>query len=191
MWAAVGVDPVRDILTSKERIARASDGRDQLVAGGVAVWHRAPVVGVGTGGFAVRYAETLTPDERRHATVFVSHTAPVTVLAELGIVGAAFFAWLIAATLRVFSDRRAPRAWTRAVMGAILAAVFTHSLLTGSLMEDPIVWALLAAGCAVATVGPARGPSGTSRPVPESVPEVSAARTWVATRVGGMNTPCA
>lgn len=150
VWATLGADPVRDSVASRERIARASDGRDHLVAGGVAVWRGAPAVGVGTGGFAASYAETLTADERRHATVFVSHTAPVTVLAELGLVGIGLLAWLAAAAWRVLSDRRRPGAWTRAVIGAMLAGVVVHSLLTGALLEDPIVWALLAAGCAAA-----------------------------------------
>lgn len=159
-WAILGTDAARDALASRERIARASDGRDHLVSASIELWRSSPVVGMGTGAFAGRYAETLTPDERRHTTVFESHTAPLTVLAELGGAGAALLVLLGLAALRLVADRRAPRAWTRAVIGAMLAAVFVQSLFTGALMEDPIVWALLALACAVG----ARRPAGAGDP---------------------------
>jgi hypothetical protein len=83
----------------------------------------------------------------------------VTVLAELGVAGLALLVWLGVAASRALSDRRRPRAWTRAVIGAMLATAFVHSLLTGALMEDPIVWALLGVGCALSASGPARRPA--------------------------------
>ena len=98
----------------------------------------------------------------------------MTVLAELGAVGAALLAWLAVAASRMLSDRRAPRAWTRAVIGATLVAAFVHSLLTGSLMEDPIVWTLLAAGCAVGSRPATNDPSPLG-PVPELLRRLAAA----------------
>jgi hypothetical protein len=80
-----------------------------------------------------------------------SHTTPLTVAAELGILGiAAYLAWLAGAyvTLR--------RSWKRdPTVGLSLAAIFAvllvHSLSYSGFFEDPITWGTLALAVACLT----------------------------------------
>ncbi len=154
IWGVVGTGPAHDALASQERIARASDGRDRLVDAGIGIWREHPVVGSGLGSFAEQYRATLSPQERLRATLFTSHTAPVTVLAEGGLVGFGLLSWLGLATILAL---RAPGrgAWARWVVLAVLAAIATHSLLYAALLEDPLTWVALAVGTAL-TLQPPR-----------------------------------
>ena len=162
IWGVVGTGPAHDALASRERIARASDGRDRLIDAGIGIWRAHPVVGSGLGSFADQYSATLSPQERRRATLFTSHTAPITVLAEGGLVGIGLLSWLGLATvlaLRV-PGRGAGARWT---VLAGLAAIATHSLLYAALLEDPLTWVALAVGTALTLQRP------QARPAPAGV----------------------
>lgn len=152
---------VRDKTTSMVGIAKASEGRARLVKGGVELWRQEPVRGVGIGSFAQRYAETLPARERRRTRVVISHTAPITVLAELGLIGIGLFAALILGTFigLVRGIRKGPsRAMSLITILAALCGIFVHSVLYSAFFEDPYVWVLLAAGAAlcVASTGRAK-----------------------------------
>lgn len=143
---------VRDKTTSMVGIAKASEGRARLVKGGVELWRQEPIRGVGIGSFAQRYAETLPARERRRTRVVISHTAPITVLAELGLIGIGLFAALIIGTVigLVRGIRKGPsRAMSLITILAALAGIFVHSVLYSAFFEDPYVWVLLAAGAAL------------------------------------------
>ncbi len=144
---------VRGKVTSLERLASSGEGRLRLVEGGVDLWKTAPVRGVGLGAFSQEYESTLPRKQAVRTRVFISHTAPVTVLAELGVIGFALFLGLLATGTVVLwrGSRRTPGEdgavqWT---IMAILIGIVVHSLLYSALFEDPYVWTLAAIGVAV------------------------------------------
>lgn len=152
---------VRSKMTSIERLANSGEGRLRLVKGGVELWKSEPIVGVGLGAFADRYKETLPRRTQLRTRVFISHTAPVTVLAELGAVGFGLFC-LACATGVIGMLRSARRRdatglaiWT---VLAMTVAIFVHSILYSAFFEDPYLWFLVAAAGAMAAA-PAFAPS--------------------------------
>jgi len=152
---------VRHAATSTERLERVSEGRFDLMRGGLTIWREAPVTGTGLGSFAQEFEETLTEAERAKIRVVISHNTPITVLSEGGIVGFALFLALIAGAgwATVVGSRRQGgiEGWARWTLGAILLGILVHSLLYAALFEDPFVWAAAAAAVALAAVAPARG----------------------------------
>jgi len=144
---------VRDKFTSAERLAGTGEGRFRLVEGGVELWKREPVLGVGLGAFSERYRETRPRKERLRTRVFISHTTPLTVLAELGAVGFGLFLVLCGSTLVVLwrsSRRNHDRAgWAQWTILAMLGGIFVHGLLYSGVFEDPYVWTLLGTGLAL------------------------------------------
>jgi O-antigen ligase len=144
---------LRDQVTSTSGLSKASEGRARLVKGGVELWRTAPVVGVGVGSFAQAYGETLPERTRRKTRVVISHTAPVTVLAELGLVGIGLLALLAAGTVIGLARgaRHGHQPLALMTILAVLTGIFVHSVLYSAFFEDPYVWALLAIGAAIAT----------------------------------------
>lgn len=159
-------DNIRRALTSVERLERVSEGRFDLMRGGLTIWRDEPVLGAGLGGFERRFEQTLTPVEQRRIRVVISHNTPVTVLSETGIVGFALFLALLggAGWAMVRGSREQGHdGWARWTMGAIAAGIVVHSLLYSALFEDPFTW-VLAGGAAA--LGATR-----ARPVAEARPE--------------------
>lgn len=149
---------VRDKVSSVTGLASTGEGRFRLVDGGVELWKSEPVRGVGLGAFAQEYRKTLPRAKEVKTRVFISHTAPVTVLAELGTIGFALLLALLGVATTVLwrgSRRRAGAAglaqWT---ILAILLGIFVHSLLYSAFFEDPYVWALAAIGVAIGATQP-------------------------------------
>jgi O-antigen ligase len=92
-----------------------------------------------------------------------SHTTPLTVLAEGGVIGLALYAWLLGAAAWAFylvATRR------DRILGVALAAVLlvlvVHSLLYAGFFEDPLTWGVLA--LAAAALAAPRPPA----PVPQT-----------------------
>jgi O-antigen ligase len=125
---------------------RASGGRSHLVELGWRAIRHHPVLGAGLGGFAkAAVAGTEHPYRLKGAA---SHTTPITVLAELGPLGAAAYGWLLAALAWAgAAGRRAP-AVSRTLLAA-LVAVFASSLFYNSFFEDPTVWLIAGLLCVV------------------------------------------
>ncbi len=148
---------VRRAVTDADRLERVSEGRFDLMEGGLDIWREEPVTGIGLGGFESRFEETLTPLEQRRVRVIVSHNAPITVLSETGIVGSALFLALIAgagwAVVRG-SREEGEVGWARWALGAMLAGILIHSLLYAALFEDPFTWVIAGAGVALAGTRP-------------------------------------
>jgi hypothetical protein len=148
-------------------LRHATSGRSRLVSvtGRVIVNH--PLIGVGVG------SQPLASHNEEHtkfgARKDASHTTPLTVLAELGLVGFAVYAWLLVVAARLL--RRVVRERHRA-LGFSLAASFLvlvlHSLFYSGFFEDPITWGVLGVGAA-SLVGLAV--SGSAEPAPEVVEE--------------------
>ncbi len=140
------VPQIRDEIVGKSRsgVNRVTSGRANLVGQGIRISLDHPVAGVGVGGFSREYARRLGIPGRDPKRV-ASHTTPVTVAAETGVVGLALLAWLaVAASLatlhglgRGFTSRVALAA------GVVLVAIGVHSLFYAAFFEDPMTWALL------------------------------------------------
>lgn len=154
--AAPQLEKVRDSLdgASPTGIERATSNRSTFVSAGLRIARDHPVLGVGIGGFKQAYGERLGRESPPRSAA--SHTTPVTVVAETGIVGLALFVWLVGAALIVFirRPRDAPEAaaTTRLVAGLGFAAIAVHSLAYNAFFEDPLTWGLLALGALAASV---------------------------------------
>jgi putative inorganic carbon (HCO3(-)) transporter len=124
----------------------ASSGRANLVTGGTNLFADRPLWGYGSGSFVHEYR---VHNPTSSQTLSASHTIPITIAAEQGVIGEVVYLALVimgALTLLRGSREDPVRA---AVAAAFLALVF-HSLLYADFLEDPVTWALLAVGCALA-----------------------------------------
>ena len=166
---------VRDKASSVTGLASTGEGRFRLVDGGVKLWRTEPITGVGLGAFAQAYRETLPRKEEVRTRVFISHTAPVTVLAELGMIGFALLVALLGVTTAVLwrGSRRnhGERGWTQWTILAILVGIFVHSLLYSALFEDPYVWTLAAIGVAIGAAQPVQ-----AREATQALPVIASAK---------------
>jgi hypothetical protein len=81
---------------SPSRINIDTSGRANLVSGGVHLFAQRPVYGYGSGSFPKAYREHV---KTKKAPVSVSHTEPITVAAEQGIVGLMAYAALVVTAL--------------------------------------------------------------------------------------------
>ena len=91
---------------------KVSSGRADLIRGGVELFVNRPLQGYGAGAFARAYR--LERKGNQQQAVSASHTMPVTVAAEQGIIGlAAYLAVLVAAFAMLFGDGALPVARRR------------------------------------------------------------------------------
>lgn len=153
--------------------APLSEGRSSLVSGGLALWRADPVIGSGLGSFEIRYAARVDADPTNSGLTptTASHSTPITVLVELGLVGLLALAAVAAAVVR--TAVRATRVDGPAAVGlaAALLAVAVHSLLYASFFEDPLTWVF--AGL-LAALGPAAAATARSQdPPPVEAPVAS------------------
>ncbi|MEO6858564.1 MAG: O-antigen ligase family protein [Solirubrobacteraceae bacterium] len=130
----------------------ASSGRGGLVSGGIRLFGDRPVWGYGSGSFETEY--------RRHnrataTSLSASHTIPITVAAEQGLIGEVVYLGLVIAAL-ICLIRRARGDPLRSALAAAFAALVFHTMLYADFLEDPVTWALLAVGVSLAVVGPVK-----------------------------------
>ncbi len=152
-------------LSSTKGADKATSGRVDLIRGGARLFKDRPVLGWGSGSYALvfRRQEDVSVDRATTA----SHTIPITVAAEQGVVGLVVYLALLAAALaRLFGSgvRRSP---LRCYVAAAFIALLVHTMVYAAFLEDPITWALLGVGVALAAA--ARGGERTmAEPVPLS-----------------------
>jgi O-antigen ligase len=128
----------------------ATNGRTNLVSGGLELFAKRPLEGYGSGSFETEYKRHNKADAEN--AVSASHTIPVTVAAEQGIVGLALYvALLLAAVVVLF--RGAGRSPPRIAIAACFAALVLHTWTYADFLEDPSTWLLLAIGLALARTG--------------------------------------
>ncbi len=137
--------------------SNATSGRTRLVEGGLRLFADRPLQGFGPGSFAQEYRvrEHVTSDSATSA----SHTIPVTVAAEQGVVGLALYAALLVAAFAVLF-RGAGRSPPKVALAACFAALVLHTFTYADFLEDPETWLLLGIGVALACAtgdGEARG----------------------------------
>jgi O-antigen ligase len=140
----------------------ATSGRANLVSGGLDLFADRPLEGYGSGSFETEY--------KRHAAkanassenaTSASHTIPITVAAEQGILGlAVYVALLLCAFVVLF--RGAGRSPPRIAIAACFAALVLHTWTYADFLEDPLTWTLLALGMSFARDGRVFG--GTREP---------------------------
>jgi O-antigen ligase len=128
----------------------ATSGRGKLVRRGLHIAVHHPVAGVGVGGFKHAYAE-LANLKGREPNAAASHTTPVTVAAEGGIVGFALYVWLLVAALALAFRRfaRDVPGLTALALGLAVTAIAVHSLFYSAFFEDPTVWAAIGLAAAL------------------------------------------
>jgi O-antigen ligase len=127
--------------------SNATSGRTKLIEGGLELLADRPLYGYGSGSFEKQY-------RRRHRTsaenaTSASHTIPVTVAAEQGIAGLALYVALLIVAFGVLL-RGAGRSPPRVILAAAFAALVLHTWTYADFLEDPMTWALLAVGAALA-----------------------------------------
>ena len=124
----------------------ASSGRPGLVSGGLDLVKSRPIWGFGSGSFETEYSA------RHHnvgETTSASHTIPITIAAEQGLIGElVYLALILAALITLMDHARADPA--RVAIAAAFIALLFHTLLYADFLEDPITWTLLAIGVALA-----------------------------------------
>jgi hypothetical protein len=124
-----------------------TSGRWNLIKGGVELAGERPAQGWGSGSFRREYRRHEKVSDQRATSA--SHTIPVTVLAEQGIVGLAVYLALLATALSLLLNRARSSA-ARAGIAAAFIAIAAHSLMYAAFLEDPLTWTLLGAGAALA-----------------------------------------
>ena len=106
------------------------------------VFRSHPLVGVGLGGQPL--ASRARSSQGGSPTRFVSHTTPLTIAAELGVLGfVAYLALLGGAGTLIARVRRLDPALGLG-LAAVLLALFVHSLFYSGFFEDPVTWLVLA-----------------------------------------------
>jgi O-antigen ligase len=157
-------------LSTQQKLNKDTSGRANLVSEGIALFGDRPIWGYGSGSFSVAYQKHRAGGSGQ---LSVSHTEPVTVAAEQGLIGlAAYLALLAAAFITLFRGMGSlmpglrgppsagavtgPAAETlvlRASRAAILAcfvALVAHTMGYAGFLEDPLTWVLLAIGGSLA-----------------------------------------
>jgi O-Antigen ligase len=140
--AAVRGDSVRQVTSDRWGLASRT----------LPVFGDHPIAGVGIGAQAV--ASSKLEGARKGVTRNVSHTTPLTVAAELGLLGlAAYVAFLVgAARASVLVLRREP-ALGLSLLGS-LVLLFVHSLAYSGFFEDPFIWFVVGLAAAYLTTAP-------------------------------------
>jgi hypothetical protein len=127
-----------------QSLNRITSDRTERVEDATRVIEEDPLIGVGIGG-QPRASRALMGSDRPTAN-FVSHTTPLTVAAELGLVGVALYAWLLFGGVRLLEQvGRRDQALGLALAASFLA-LFVHALFYSGFLEDPITWLVLAVG---------------------------------------------
>jgi O-antigen ligase len=130
--------------------SNATSGRTTLVSGGLELFADRPLEGYGSGSFETEYKRhsTIAAASSENA-VSASHTIPITVAAEQGVVGLALYVALLLAAFMVLF-RGAGRSPPRIAIAACFAALVLHTWTYADFLEDPSTWTLLAIGLALA-----------------------------------------
>jgi O-antigen ligase len=155
---------------SNENPRDISEGHSSLISGGAKLaWNR-PLYGYGSASFSKEFASA---EDVKPGDTTISHTEPITVAAEQGLIGiAAYLALLAAGIWTVFSGMRsiAPGLGARfrtlaegdrvelvparIGLAAAFSALLAHTVGYAAYLTDPLTWTLLAVvGVLAAEVG--------------------------------------
>ena len=189
-FALLFQDTLKIDLGSSGGLNKVTSGRSDLIGGGVDLFAKRPLQGWGSGSFGRAYR--LERRGNQQQAVSASHTMPVTVAAEQGLIGLAGYLAVVAAALlslfgnsawRAARERGPPEGdgttpvagqhyrVARAALAAMFVALVVHTMVYAAFLEDPFTWVILAAGVSLAPeaqLGPVARPAPVHRaqPVP-------------------------
>ncbi len=143
--AAVAISPKTFGLN--QGLNNASSGRANLITGGLRMFGDEWLYGYGSGGFSVEYKHQ---NPAISSSLSDSHTIPITVAAEQGLLGLIVYLALVLTALRTVFDSSGALPARAAIAAAFLALVM-HTMLYADFLEDPVTWTLLGVGSALAT----------------------------------------
>jgi putative inorganic carbon (hco3(-)) transporter len=153
-----------------------TSGRSHLVSGGAELFSERPLWGYGSGSFQKAYENHL--GKKKKAPVTISHTEPITVASEQGLIGLAAYVALVVVSLWTLGaglwargpDRDPPHVFiARAAILAAFVALLVHTMAYAGFFQDPITWVLMAIGASLAAARSGAPDRGTSHGVaPES-----------------------
>jgi putative inorganic carbon (HCO3(-)) transporter len=153
-------------LGSGRSLKKATSGRTDLIKGGVKMFADRPILGYGSGAFAKEFRRREHTSDERAASA--SHTIPITVAAEQGVVGLISYLLVLGTSLLLVLQGLArlrgpdPPATELVARGAIAAAycgLVVHTLAYAAFLEDPITWTLLGAAVGLRFSASPREPS--------------------------------
>jgi putative inorganic carbon (HCO3(-)) transporter len=164
---------------SNESARTVTEGHSSLVSGGLKLAKQRPLYGYGSASFSKAFGKEENVPAGDNT---ISHTEPVTVAAEQGVIGLLGYLALLAAALwTVFSGMRsiAPGLGApfkplgdgdrveltpaRIGIAAAFSALIVHTIGYAAYLTDPLTWALLAVGGVLAAeVGAGEWPGSTS-----------------------------
>ena len=135
------------VASSEDKSARqVTSDRSRRVEATVEVIRDHPLVGVGLG--AQPSESQARSDQGGSPTRFVSHTTPLTVAAELGVLGLlSYLGFLAGASVLIERVRRRGPTLGLA-LGTVLLALVVHSLAYSGFFEDPVTWVVVAVASA-------------------------------------------
>jgi len=140
---------------SKGSASNATSGRATLITGGLELFAERPLEGYGSGSFEREFkAHASAARATAQNATSASHTIPVTVAAEQGILGLALYVGLLVTSLLALFTG-AGRSPPRIALAAAFAALILHTWTYADFLEDPFTWALLAIGISLARARPA------------------------------------
>jgi O-antigen ligase len=136
---------------SPDRLNVDTGGRANLVSGGADLFAHRPLWGYGAGSFPRAYREHVAT---KKVPVSVSHTEPITVAAEQGVIGLVAYAALLAVAIwtmasGLFASRAGP---ARQAVLAAFVALLVHTMAYAGFFEDPISWVLMSVGASLAAI---------------------------------------
>jgi O-antigen ligase len=158
-FVAIAPGAVHLELGNSKSADKATSGRYDLIKGGLDLFKDEPIGGKGSGAFGRDYrrSEHVSAEKATSA----SHTIPITIAAEQGVIGlAVYLLLLLIAFLRLFRGARGVP--ERAAIAAAFTALVAHTMLYAAFLEDPLTWTLLGAGTAMAL-----WPAGAREPAAE------------------------
>jgi hypothetical protein len=124
--------------SSTQRVTSDRSRRVELTAR-VFVHH--PVVGVGIGSQPL--ATQAISVDGGPPSLFVSHTTPLTVAAELGVIGLALYAVLLGGVARALNRVRRIDLTFGLTLAAVFVALLVHALFYSGFFEDPMTWLVI------------------------------------------------
>jgi len=164
--AAAGVLVVGE--TSDRSAREVTEGHSTLLQGGIDLAEERPLIGHGSASFSESFSEA---EDVKKGETTSSHNEPVTVAAEQGIVGILAYAallgvslWTLLAGMRRIAPGLGARfrpidavkseppflKTSRIAIAAAFGALLVHTIGYAGYLTDPLTWALLAVGAALA-----------------------------------------
>jgi O-antigen ligase len=135
----------------------ATGGRVDLVKGGINLFGDRPVWGFGSGAFSCEFLRHMPPGRAvpcgarpTPGVTSDSHTTPITVAAEQGVIGLLAYVGLLVAAIATLARGGIRGSPVRVAILAAFVALVIHTWAYADFLEDPITWALLAVGAALA-----------------------------------------